>query len=166
MQNFKYCGSTARSSIPSGGWLWFNVTEPEIKLLYLIDFFFLVSFVLSISLAVATLLWREQKLFTLAVWEFADRNNKVAQSLLKCWWDSQQITFDCFKLEPSVSYLHHIHLWRINLVLQKVGNCLRICYTGSHTANTVYVTLPGIKAYVLIFNSESLNMSSSVRIIC
>lgn len=86
--------------------------------------------------------------------------------MLKCWWDTQQITFDCFKLEPNVSYLHHIHLWRINLVLQKGGNCLRICYTGSQTANTVDVTLPGIKAYVLIFNSESLNMSSAVRIIC
>lgn len=97
---------------------------------------------------------------------FADRNNKVAQSMLECWWDSPQITSDCFKLEPNVSYLHHTHLWRINLVLQKGGNCLRICSTRSQTANTVDVILPGIKAYVLIFNSESLNMPSAVRITC
>lgn len=155
MQHCKYFESTARSSIPSGAWLWFSDTEPEIKLLYLIDFLGSVLFCLSISLAVAALLGREQELLALAIWEFAGRNNQVARSLLKCWWDSQQITFYCFELEPSVSYLHHIYLWRINLVLQKGGNCLRICYTGSQTANTVDVTLLGIKAYVLIFNSVS-----------
>lgn len=102
MQRFKYFKSTARSSVPSGGWLWFTDTESEIKLLYLIDFCGSVLFSLSISLAVAALLGGEQKLLALAICEFADRNNKVAQSLVKSWWDSQQITFDCFELEPSV----------------------------------------------------------------
>lgn len=102
MQRFKYFKSTARSFVPSGGWLWFTDTESEIKLLYLIDFCGSVLFSLSISLAVAALLGGEQKLLALAICEFADRNNKVAQSLVKSWWDSQQITFDCFELEPSV----------------------------------------------------------------
>lgn len=83
-----------------------SVTESEMQLLYLIDFFWSVLFCLSILLAVTTALGKEQKLVALAVWESADRNNKVAHSLLKCWWDSQQITLTA----SSSCQVFHIYI--------------------------------------------------------
>lgn len=104
LSHFKYSKTTARSFIPSDVWLWFSDAESEIKLLFF--FFWSVLRSLSIILAVATVLRKEQKLLALTVWEFADRNNKVAQSLLKCWWDSQQITLTA----SSSSQVFHIYI--------------------------------------------------------
>lgn len=142
---------TDRFFILSGIWLFFSDTIWNWT--GLLIFRGLILFFSEYLMNGCCIVGKETEIFSLATWGFVDRNNKVVQSILNCWWDSQQSTFDYFKLEPNVSYLHHVHLWRINLVLQKGGNCLRICYTGSQTASTVDVTLPGIKAYVPIFNS-------------